>query len=594
MLNEIISVDLHIHSYASKYKETNGIVDNSTKENLDVLFQKLQDNKINLFSITDHNRFDSELYLEAKAILESGVYTEVKEILAGVEFDVKLEEEQKSCHILTYFEINDYKKDYIHISNKIEEKLLTNKTEYYSKEQLEDLLKSIGLNTILIACQRKSLDNGNGNHNSLSDSTRNPYDYIKVGYVDALEYQKPKVEGILINNLKEFDKSIGLICGSDCHEWAVYPNHDSKQVKLEAYYSNIKILPSYKGLLMALTSPNTRFNRSETKNSNYINEIKLNNKDVFLSNGINAVIGENGSGKSSLLKIMIGNCKESHVNKIKEANSIITKSINLSRTKIIPQADIINKFNKSSLFSESENLFVQIDNTKFEKLIDEYSSSLYEYVMHNIKVKDFINSLIDSAVKIEDKYESIEKPPYYIIISSSNDFSNIDNPHIERAQKLENIITLLQDEIDTKYYSTEDIQVLNSSLSNLKTLYEKINKLSKIVKAESSVKNIIVNKIMTYNSNINELKTSQDKEKDIYINKKKTIKDNVVKAIKFNIIEKNVKDFPPPISGYSDNETNGFIFKKVAFYNNAELKQEFFKIMFNVSVKSTGTFTAKI
>ena len=34
--------DLHIHSFASKYKESNGIVDKSTIDNVDVLLNKLQ------------------------------------------------------------------------------------------------------------------------------------------------------------------------------------------------------------------------------------------------------------------------------------------------------------------------------------------------------------------------------------------------------------------------------------------------------------------------------------------------------------------------------------------------------------------------
>lgn len=51
-INSVIKFDLHIHSKASEYKESSGIVDNSTKENLEVLFSKLNGHKVALFSIT--------------------------------------------------------------------------------------------------------------------------------------------------------------------------------------------------------------------------------------------------------------------------------------------------------------------------------------------------------------------------------------------------------------------------------------------------------------------------------------------------------------------------------------------------------------
>lgn len=58
----MIKLDLHIHSVASKYKESKDIVDDSTVENIDILLTKLNETEVALFSITDHNRFYSELY----------------------------------------------------------------------------------------------------------------------------------------------------------------------------------------------------------------------------------------------------------------------------------------------------------------------------------------------------------------------------------------------------------------------------------------------------------------------------------------------------------------------------------------------------
>ena len=66
MLNRNIKADLHIHSKTSEYKEADRYVDESNIENIDVLLSKLQENNINLISITDHNSFDYALYQKNK------------------------------------------------------------------------------------------------------------------------------------------------------------------------------------------------------------------------------------------------------------------------------------------------------------------------------------------------------------------------------------------------------------------------------------------------------------------------------------------------------------------------------------------------
>ena len=105
MLNEIINVDLHIHSVFSEYKDGD-IVKKSTVENIEKLIQKLNENGIVLCAITDHNRFDYNLYSQLnKKIKEIG--GTLKNNLPGVEFDVKLESGKPTCHIVGIFDDND-------------------------------------------------------------------------------------------------------------------------------------------------------------------------------------------------------------------------------------------------------------------------------------------------------------------------------------------------------------------------------------------------------------------------------------------------------------------------------------------------------
>lgn len=58
MLNNNIKIDLHIHSKASEYKESEGYVSDSNIDNINVLLSKVEENKVNMISITDHNMFD--------------------------------------------------------------------------------------------------------------------------------------------------------------------------------------------------------------------------------------------------------------------------------------------------------------------------------------------------------------------------------------------------------------------------------------------------------------------------------------------------------------------------------------------------------
>lgn len=67
----MIKFDLHIHSSASAYKEDKAIVDNSTTANAECLLEKLNENNVTLFSITDHNRFNVELYCKLDELLRT-------------------------------------------------------------------------------------------------------------------------------------------------------------------------------------------------------------------------------------------------------------------------------------------------------------------------------------------------------------------------------------------------------------------------------------------------------------------------------------------------------------------------------------------
>jgi len=148
MLNSVIKFDLHIHSKASAYKESEGIVDQSTKENIHVLLTKLEENKVALFSITDHNCFDAKLYQEINQILHQpdNPYPNVKAVLAGVEFDVKLDDTMKKCHIIAIFDTKDDSTKIKAIEESLQGNCLTDVEAVYSKSKFEDILSEPVMN----------------------------------------------------------------------------------------------------------------------------------------------------------------------------------------------------------------------------------------------------------------------------------------------------------------------------------------------------------------------------------------------------------------------------------------------------------------
>ena len=67
VVSKSLKIDFHIHSFYSKYKDEFKLVKEGIKENLDILLEKLNENKINMCAITDHDYFSYELYSELKS-----------------------------------------------------------------------------------------------------------------------------------------------------------------------------------------------------------------------------------------------------------------------------------------------------------------------------------------------------------------------------------------------------------------------------------------------------------------------------------------------------------------------------------------------
>lgn len=581
-LNSIINIDLHIHSKASDYKEENGLVDGSNIDNIEILLEKLEDNNINMFSITDHNRFDYDLYLAIRDKIkdEKSKYKNVLEILPGIEFDVKFEENKKTCHVICIFSNTDKDvKNLENINNVLSRYgLITKKDGYYSKEKLENILKDIGVSVVLIAHQHKDLDNPNGGKRSLSNSVSNVYEYIGSGYINALEYQKPSVQGMLIDNLKKADMNIATIIGTDCHDWNAYPKHD-KDSNAHEYITKVKALPTFKGLVFSITSPETRFNRCNNKNNNFIKKVSINNEKIELSNGINAIIGDNGSGKSLLMDILSDKRPlQPHYKTLKTKNNIEVMYEGDKQIEYIAQGKIIKDVKNGTLFKENNETYYNkiINKEKFKNNIIRYKEKMVAYVNKNIELKNKISNLDNISYVLKEKEIDLYRPKIINDLELED-----DNIFQERETELERIINELKDEYNDnkKFYKQYKLEYINSIKSLEKILYS-INTKNELIKENNKIKSYIIAAIQSFNDEMNKLRTDEEKEKIECIDSKKQFITEITSCILEQSKERKKPIFPKPLRGTSKKMYNGFCFTKQAKFHLLDLEEQFFEEMF--------------
>ena len=562
IVKEPVKVDFHIHSIASKWIDGDKVKNNKI-ENLNILVEKLNYNKINMVSITDHNNFNYEIYSKLKE--QENKDGSIKKVLPGVEFSVKFDKSDpktvdNDLHIIAIFDdTNDNKVKDI---QKYIFDTTTNKHKFnkfadlncFSEEEFKKILVDIGIDFILISHQKNSLSSSNKKKHD-TNNLNEWQDLRFIGFFNVLEFANPKNE--IGNKCFIQNKSIpnvNFITGSDCHDWAKYPKEESNNFK----FTYLKCLPSFKGIVMSLTNKervrigeNSSFFNSHKNN---INQIKIKVKDKLypleLSKGINAIIGDNSVGKSLLLyKLNKFTCcpkdKQKRYEKYLKDNSITIDDIsNEIRRRFDWQGAIRDIFENESKGIKSVDFIKKYlpipENWKsikdsFLKKIELFT----EYLKDKKTLNEIKNDLNKNNIKFNPKMitQSVNSSSLKIIDNLNAIFEDI----VKQLKELTDFKTDLK---NLNEYNSKIIQskFLNGKVKDRKKienyskfidkLIEKYDKEVNKISLEKNKINIINDCLTTLNNTWSQTRTNIENARNSYNNSFLNLSQTIIKTIK--------------------------------------------------------------
>ena len=549
MIEKIIEtgnkVDFHIHSIASKHKESDDCVDLSTLDNIDLLIEKLNQREINMCSISDHDNFDFNIYNRLKQEENKG---SIKKVFPAVEFSVTYD--KKVLHIITIFDDKDEGK-----IKKIQNEIFdtkNNKPFYddvelnsFSENKYLNILKNIDLNVVMIAHQKETLSSKETrNHNVMTLGKEKFDELVFLDYFESFEFKRKRNEifnknYIEKNKEKYKDTTLRFVTGSDCHDWSNYPEEND-----DFSFTYLKCLPTFRGLAMAVTN---------TKRINYVNnfysttdkyldsiniEIDSNEYDIKLSKGINVIIGDNSIGKSLLIH-KLTNYNYLNDQKIKDSYDeyLINNKIKINSS--IPESNI-------SKFNGQGSIRKMFENKTFDS--DEFLNGFFPAEPLVSKYIEIYKSEIENYISIlknkEEKSNAFNKITNFDICvieatSKSLNFKNVTqatitsiNSRIKKIGKIveyfESINSLLNKIQENDFFDKEDEKYINDSInSNIKLISKYKNKIKQNLFEISKV-NTINNEFTSKDKELKKTKTDETEKIANYESNKDSFSENIV------------------------------------------------------------------
>lgn len=497
MYSEWYKIDFHIHTNKSNETKNN---DYTGSYDWNVLKKSLEDNSIDMISLTDHNIVNVDAYNELK--------NDDFPHLLGIELDIALTNKDlvkyidevadpqknnkiniKPFHILQLFETQEYKKisDILDdMYKKISKELFSNiKIDLYSNkflrvttfEYLANAFKDY--NYFIVAHGNK--DKGLIPPFLKSGKLEEAQYEILLGGISALEMKSQITIKNTINNYNEnFDKlSKEDFTGVDPTSYVVFSdNHNCSAYETRSLSTWMKGATNYETLRLSFSDPESRIHTSEVPPSSvphYIDELEIklkkgNTQKIQFSPYLNVIIGGRSSGKSLLFNTLQNLNTGLRNRNIKLYTDVYSKFIDEVKIK----TNMTSNYGEMNLVGEAYQQ---------EKII--------ELFKNNSELKDSLKDLFPNFSSEETKEKEIEIVSIFETLSTSyedyfnqvgklekGDFKTHICNSIQTIEKLFSINeTVLNSDINTDEHD-HVLTELNNAILQLRSAKElKINKI---------------------------------------------------------------------------------------------------------------------
>lgn len=391
-------IDLHIHSAASVVTKDKGKKDLSDcdKDHVNVLLRGLEAHGINMCAITDHDCFDKDLYFALKEREGDGY---LNKVLPGIEFSVSIRADGKKptvVHIVAIFD--DRHPDLIDgIAEVVCDE--NGKPRYddlnngaFTEDGFAKVLRDIGLNAVLIGHEKSAGQEAKRDVSSLGANCAS--EVILTEFVDAVEIRNKRRELDIKRLIETYPKdAVPFVVGSDCHDWATYPGKEGGEIS----FSSLKCLPTFEGLLMAITDPSrikvgdcSFFSASSSKLDSL--ELSIDGKcfDIPLSPGINAIIGDNSIGKSMMIHRITG-CRHVGDSKLVDGYEAYCAKEGISVDTLLPDAAEFK-------FDDQDSVRKTLEELHSGQGQDDYFGKYFQSHVDVDSIKDSLKRFFDECV----------------------------------------------------------------------------------------------------------------------------------------------------------------------------------------------------
>lgn len=584
-----LKLDLHIHSCVSAAKDGSK-VKNNTVENIPLLIGKLNENGVNICAITDHDTFSLDMYNALKKAENDD--SSIQKVLPGVEFSVSFLDDEKKAqtiHVVTIFSDKDTGK----IAG-IEDVLKKHRPEAdgaYTEESFLKVLREIDLDTILIAHQKNSLSSRKPRKNDVNYLGEARFlEIVASDFFEAYEFKNKRNEVLNKNYLltKGIDDKVRFVTGTDCHDWNVYPKEEPSDTSTDFPYTFAKCLPTFRGLVMALTDQqrlkriDSFFNADKTT----LDYIEINNngkvEKIPLSKGINVIIGDNSIGKSMLLHALSGFEKtgEALAKTIKDGYKAYLKRKNLKIPKQLKannvfafdmQGEVRRKFEENRLVaSEFSHYFPPVVNSQpYKTIVYNEIDRLVSYLEQKFKLDNEIKKLCTFGIYID---EGTPESLSFVgkLRNAKGSVSDVNSIISALSQLQIDYSSLLKQPLDK-----EDLEILQQQNNTISLMLKKYEKRKKEIESENerieTVAKVIDETARRHNKSISD----RQKKSTAFFDRTTTLKESLKEIIGQS---KTLKHYEPLIEKTTISIFSNTIqdYSFVSRLNASEINDSFF------------------